>query len=344
MTFDPAALYEEARTQEGAAQSGHYNRNVRVESEGGPVVIRMRTSGATAEPMDLTLWPEAEVLAAVNPYVPSAPRLLHASAAPEFQIHAYIEGRRLDDVSPDGKPLPEYLPEALGAFFGQLLRVPARALPPVPADWPRDGDTRGFAERLLALVGTIRHRGDAAVMGLYEALGVPGDPCGLLRRRAADLARRPFRLLHADVHRKNLILTEGDRDRVAFLDWELALWGDPVYDLADHLHKMACTPGDRAAVTAAWLRAAPPECVEGWREDLDYYLSYEAVKSAIVDTVRWGRRIVTAPTAAARVALTRELAAKLEGAHSHWAPSRPAPPTPGDVDAAVRRCLERPCR
>ncbi|MFC8916227.1 aminoglycoside phosphotransferase family protein [Streptomyces sp. NPDC057116] len=332
--MDPVALYEEARAREGA-QSGHYNRNVRVEGDSGPVVVRMRSEAAEA--MDLTLWPEADVLAAVAPYVPSAPHLLHAGTGPDFQIHAFVEGRRVDDLAPDGKPLPEPVLEAVGALFVQLLRVPSGALPPVPSDWPRDGDTPAFATRLLDLVRTIRRRGDASISALYDALGVPDDPCALLQTRAAALSARPFRLLHADIHRKNMILT--DQDQVVFLDWELALWGDPVYDLADHLHKTSPTAADRTAISTAWHRAAPPDCREHWLEDLDYYLAHEAVKSAIVDTVRWGRRIATAPSQDARLALAHELTAKLTAARPHW-PAGPRPaPTPADVQAAVGRWL-----
>ena len=40
------------------------------------------------------------------------------------------------------------------------------------------------------------------------------------------------------------------RGRTYFLDWELALWGDPVYDLAVHLHKMGYSPQEYAAVQA----------------------------------------------------------------------------------------------
>ncbi|MER7106360.1 phosphotransferase family protein [Streptomyces sp. NPDC000229] len=148
---------------------------------------------------------------------------------------------------------------------------------------------------------------------------------------------RPFRLLHADIHRKNMILT--DRNHVTFLDWELALWGDPVYDLADHLHKTAPTAADRTVITTAWHRAAPPECREQWHEALDYYLAYEAVKSAIVDTVRWGRRIAAAQNDQARATLSRELASKLTAAHPHWPAESASPPTPDEVQAAVDRRL-----
>ncbi|WP_328725642.1 aminoglycoside phosphotransferase family protein [Streptomyces sp. NBC_00259] len=331
--MDPVALYEEACAREG--ESGHYNRNVRMEADSGPVVVRMRSGDPEA--MDLTLWSEADVLSAIGPHVPAAPRLLHASTDPGFQIHEFVEGRRVDALFPDGKPLPEPVLDSIETLFGRLLRVPARALPEVPGDWPHDGDTAGFAGRLLGLVRVIRRRHDATAGGLYEALGIPEDPCTLLQERAAGLAERPFRLLHADIHRKNMIL--GRRGQVVFLDWELALWGDPVYDLGDHLHKMSYSPAERHVVAEGWERAAPSECRTQWSRDLGYYLAYEAVKSAVVDTIRWGRRIAAEQDREARSTLAGELADKIAAARPHWtAGPRPAP-EPSDIESAVEHWM-----
>ncbi|MFZ3550064.1 aminoglycoside phosphotransferase family protein [Streptomyces sp. 4.24] len=332
--MDAVALYEEALTR-GTALSGYYNQNVRVETETGPVIVRSRAGGSDA--MDLTLWREAEVLEAIGTRVPSAPRLLYAGTDPDFQIHEFIAGRRLDAIAPDGRPLPGVVLQAVEGFFGELLDVPLSALPSLPPDWPSDRDTSGFAGRLLTLVREIRGRGDEGIQGLYEALGVPEDPCGQLDGRAREMAERSFRLLHADIHRKNMILT--DEGRVVFLDWELALWGDPVYDLADHLHKMSYTPDERRVVTDGWSRSAPDECRTGWRAALDYYTAYEAVKSAVVDTARWGRRIAETQECEERRALSRELADKLAAGSRHWSAGAPRVPEPREIEKSVDRWL-----
>ncbi|MFJ2822529.1 aminoglycoside phosphotransferase family protein [Streptomyces toxytricini] len=307
-------LYREACAGPDAL-SGYYNRNVRVETAAGPVLVRI--PGGDTEQMDPRLWSEPDLLAAIQPHVSTAPRLLHAQQDPAFQIHEFIEGRRLDELAPDGKPVPEAVLGGVGQFFGEVLRVPSGALPPVPAGWPGDGDTEAFAERLLDLVRSIRARAGEAQEGLYTALGVPADPCGRLADRAVgDLRSRPFRLLHADLHRKNVIVT--GQGRLAVLDWELALWGDPVYDLADHLHKTSYTAADRNRVLAEWERAAPAECRTAWQSSLAFYLAYQEMKSAVVDTVRWGRRIAGAADGHERRTLARELQAKLLAACPHW--------------------------
>ncbi|MFD5693357.1 phosphotransferase family protein [Streptomyces rubiginosohelvolus] len=327
--MDALALYEKSRAQD-TALSGFYNLNVRLEADTGPVLVRI--PGPTAEPMDLTLWPEPAVLAAIRPYVSQAPRLLHASTDPRFQIHTFIEGHRVDDLSPDGKPLPEWVLNGIEQFFRELLHVPLSALPALPPDWPADGDTKGFALRLLSFVQQIRGRADAALDVLYGKLGVPADPCGPLAERAErELSDRSFRLLHADIHRKNMLLTE--RRGVAVLDWELALWGDPVYDLADHVHKTAYATGDRSLVLAGWEKVAPAECRTAWRADFEFYCAYEAMKSAVVDTVRWGRRIAEAADVQQRQALAEELRTKLIAAGQHWGGG--PPPAPAEIERAA---------
>jgi aminoglycoside phosphotransferase (APT) family kinase protein len=74
------------------------------------------------------------------------------------------------------------------------------------------------------------------------------------------LTSRPFVCVHADVHRKNMIVDEGVS---TFLDWELALWGDPVYDLAVHIHKIAYLPEEHEALVSQWLAAMPADHTAG---------------------------------------------------------------------------------
>ncbi|MFB7590645.1 aminoglycoside phosphotransferase family protein [Streptomyces sp. NPDC056169] len=328
--MDATALYAEALTREDAL-AGFYNRNVRMETDSGPVLVRI--PGSRSEQMDLTLWSEPAVLEAIRPYVSPAPRLLHADRKRRFQIHEFVEGRRVDEVAQGGKPLPDVVLDRVEQLFREMLRVPSSALPPVPADWPADGDTPAFAGLLLDLVREIRSRTDAELESFYAMLGVPADPCGPLEERAArELAERPFGLLHADIHRKNMIITE--RADVVFLDWELALWGDPVYDLADLLHKSSCTTADRQRIVTGWTRAAPAECRRAWQPGLAFYLAYEEMKSAVVDTVRWGRRIARAETAPERRGLAEELRAKLVAAYPQWG-GGPPPPVAEIEDAAT---------
>ncbi|MEU5876358.1 aminoglycoside phosphotransferase family protein [Spirillospora sp. NPDC047279] len=302
-------LYEQARTHRETA-AGYYNDNIRI----GEVIVRIPIHGADI--MDLRLWREEDVLTAIAPYVEHAPRLHFTSAEPPFQIHGFIPGDVLNDIAPRGVPIPAHVPGDVVDLFVQLTQVPRAKLPATPEDWPADGDSTGFGERLTTLTQWVydTYRDDYA--DLYAAFGVPTDPLAVLTEVWPRLTARPSVCVHADVHRKNMIVQDGTS---AFLDWELALWGDPVYDLAVHFHKMEYLPPERDAVLTRWLAAMPVEHTAGWEHDLDAYLAHERIKSAIVDTVRYSQTFANGgPYPYPPDQMVVMMAAKLNRARKPW--------------------------
>jgi len=315
---DPDELYRAAlaRTDRSA---GFYNHNVRVETPDGPVVVRIPIPGA--DTMDLTIWPEAAVVQAINLKIDHVPRLVHVQVNPDYQVVQFINGDVLDAVAPRGKRVPDHVIDDVGELFVQLGTIPLEQLPPLPAGWPADGDTAAFAHRLSDITVGVRARFLGEFGELFKALGFPADPLEPVLERWASLSPRPFRLLHTDIHRKNMIVDAG---ATYFLDWELALWGDPVYDLAVHLHKMAYQPDESDAAQAAWRAAVPAEAAVDWQTDLDTYLAHERVKSAVVDTVRYAKLIATgAESPDAETALIDKLVTKLQAAHAVWRTGHP---------------------
>lgn len=309
-------LYRAALSGAWPIVSGFYNQNVRVDV--GPGAVNVRIPIPASDMMDLSIWPEAGVLAAVGGRVTRAPRLLYACERPPFQVHEFIAGDVLDDIAPRGRPVPGHVLGDIGELFAELHRIERAALPVLPDGWPVDGDTAGFARRLSELTRTVHERFGTGFRSLFSVLGIPADPLETIEQRWDDLAPRPFRLLHTDIHRKNLIVRDG---RTYFLDWELALWGDPVYDLAVHLHKMAYLGREADDVIRRWQRATAPDggSPPAWRADLDRYLAHERVKSSIVDTVRYTKLVADPATdAAQRTALIDKLTRKLAAAHTVW--------------------------
>ncbi len=107
------------------------------------------------------------------------------------------------------------------------------------------------------------------------------------------------------------------RGRTYVLDWELALWGDPVYDLAVHLHKMGYSPAEYAAAQAAWLTAVPGHASAAWEPDLHAYLTHERIKSAIVGTIRHTKISASGSATKEREAeLAGKIVGKLGAAHA----------------------------
>ena len=323
---DPLALYRAAQ-RAGSPMSGSYHRNVRVQARHGPVLVRIPLPGA--DQMDLRVWPEWEVLGVVAQYVEQVPRLLHVCADPPFQIHEFVRGGRLNELAPRGHPVPpEVIPGVL-ALFDQLAGTRGAALPPLPASWPSDGDCPAFAELVSGATQRIydAHRDEFG--DLFAALGIPEDPLAPVVAAWPELARRPFRMLHADVHRRNILLASSG---AVFLDWELALWGDPLYDLAVHLNKMTYLAEERRALLRGWAARTDPA---GSRPaDLTAYLRHEQVKAAIVHSIRYTRQILAGTTTATtRHTLVHKLTHNLNAARRTW--SRPAPLTTEHVERLI---------
>lgn len=310
-----ADLYQ-AALDSAESLSGFYNKNVRIDTSTGPVIVRIPMHDADA--MDLRIWREDEVLAAIAPYVTHVPRLLHRSASPAFQVHEFVDGSVLDCVAPRGRLVPDHVCHDVAVLFRQLAEVPLEVLPALPPDWPTN--VASFAEVLSGVTQGVYDTFAAEFETLFADLGMPDDPLAAIRARWPSLTERPFGLVHADVHRKNMILTQGS---TVFLDWELALWGDPLYELAVHIHKMGYQDHERDAVQLQWLATMPAKATWRWRADLNAYLAHERVKSAIVDTVRYTQLIRDGADSVEH--LIDKLVAKLVAAHSIWGTRPPTP-------------------
>ncbi|WP_182908084.1 aminoglycoside phosphotransferase family protein [Microbispora sp. H13382] len=322
-------IYQAAlESRDGA--SGFYNDNVKVDTETGPVIVRIPIGGADS--MDLRIWPEQEVLAAIAAHVSHVPRLLYASPDPTFQVHEFIAGDLVDDIAPRGRRVPPDVLRDVVELFVQLAGVPLQDLPQLPPSWPEDADTARFARILSDITQRVYTRFREQYRSLFSALGIPNDPLAPILTRWSELTPRPFGLIHSDVHRKNMILSMG---HVVFLDWELALWGDPVYELAVHFHKMAYQDDERQAVLDRWADAMPSRYIRGWEHDLDIYLAHERVKSAVVDTVRY-TQLITAGSLdpLGKQHLLEKLTAKINAAGRLWQHYKSL--TPGQVETILR--------
>lgn len=323
---DPDGFYHEAAARTDPT-AGYYNHNVRMAGALGAVNVRIPVAGA--DMMDLRQWPEAEVLRAIEASVECAPRLRWESRSPLYQIQDHIEGALLDRIAPKGVEVPAHVPNDVADLFAALARTPPTMLP--PTDEHTD-DPASFAHRLSDISKRVFHEAREPFGWLYRELGVPADPFDGIVDGWSSLRSRPFRLLHTDVHRKNMIIRNG---RVVFIDWELALYGDPVYDVATHLHKMAYFPAERDALLTAWTRAEPAAAVGDWAADLQIYLSHERIKSVVVDAVRYTKVLAEGSRGPeGEQTLVESLVSKLAAGRAIWGQTEPVDPE--RVEAAMR--------
>ncbi|MCM3298947.1 phosphotransferase [Streptomyces pseudogriseolus] len=300
--MDPNGTLQELvrrASQQGKETAGHHNQN-HVVALTGPearllgrepetsVMVRIRRREAL--PVVIRTWDhENRILEAIKGVLPHVPQCL--ALGQDFTIHSYVEGVALSDVCGEGKPLDMLLIQALAGLLAQMARVDASALPPLPTCWPRDDtDSEGFLRALTHLADRQIRRPNWSGFGrLFSALGVPEDALVHLAERTPSMVRRPFSLLHADLHRGNVIVAYGCSLPLICVDWELATYGDPLHDLATHLVRMRYPSHQWPEVIGAWeeaMRRVRPAAVNGLTEDLQHYLDFERAQSVFPDVIR----------------------------------------------------------
>ncbi|MDF3300351.1 aminoglycoside phosphotransferase family protein [Streptomyces tropicalis] len=285
--------------RQGRPTGGHHHRNHVVpltepvaallgREPGTLVTVRIRRTDAL--PVVIRTWDdETRVLDAVAHVLPEAPRCLFAGDG--FAVHSHVEGVPLSGPYPDGTPVDPLHVAALADLLARTTRVRRAALPPLPSGWPgHHADSQGFLRTLARLANQqIRQPNVAGFGGLFAQLGIPEDALTRLAARVPAMARRPFGLLHTDLHRDNLILSHGRVPPLTCVDWELATYGDPLHDLATHLVRMRYPAHQRDAVVDAWAAAVErvrPAAVNGLARDLRHYVAFERAQSVYPDVMR----------------------------------------------------------
>ena len=233
---------------------------------------------------------EEDLLRALNGSVTRIPDI-HDVAGMGMQ--GFIEGRTLGTRPWAGRRVSDPVFDQIVHLFQEMTRITPDRLLGVKRrckeeDRPENGDTTGFLERLIIFtekhVYAKNHDGFAVLFG---ELGVDGNAFTQIRESAKGMRQRPFCLLHADLHRKNFILDP--HGQLWTIDWELAMLGDPLYDLATHLYLMRYPADQERRMTQEWLRVVErirPGGTEGWESDLPLLLDFKRVQSVFTDVIR----------------------------------------------------------
>ncbi|WP_063760081.1 aminoglycoside phosphotransferase family protein [Streptomyces sp. NRRL S-1022] len=258
-------------------------------------LVTVRVPRPDAVPVVIRTWAgEPEILRAVRRVLPQVPECL--AEGPGYAVHSYVDGAVLADVCGPGEPVDGPLLKDLAELLAAIAQVRGGALPPLPARRPRDHtDSQGFLRTLAHLADEqIRRPNRHRYGGLFTALGVPEDALARFADRVPAMTRRPYGLLHGDLHRGNLVLPAAATAPLHCVDWELAGYGDPLHDLAVHLVRMRYPEHQRREVIDAWAAAVQrvrPAATAGLHRDLRHYLAFEHARSLYADVVRAARSL-----------------------------------------------------
>ncbi|MGC0376471.1 phosphotransferase [Streptomyces sp. SAI-229] len=232
---------------------------------------------------------EEQLLTALSGRISSIPGVTEFGG---LRLQRFIEGRTLGELRRSGLPVPGPLLRQVVGLFRELAGVRPETLVVKrrceARDRPRDGDTNGFLDRLVSFAEENVYLSNLdAFAALFGELGVHEGVFESLRKHVSGLSERPFCLLHADLHRENLIVDPGQR--LWTIDWELAMVGDPLYDLATHLYLMRYPEWQARRLTRHWVSTVEdvrPGSSEGWRRDLGLLMDFKKAQSVFTDVIR----------------------------------------------------------
>jgi hypothetical protein len=243
---------------------------------------------------------EEQVLRALVGRIEGIPDLLQTGPA---GLQRFIEGKTLGALYGSGTGIPPHLFGQVVSLFGQLARVRPDSLAAErtckSADRAPEGDTGGFLERLILFTEEqVYQRNQVDFGDLFNGLGLCEASFANLRRHVSGLTERPFCLLHADLHRENFVVDA--EQRLWTIDWELAMFGDPLYDLATHLYLMRYPKDQENLMVERWCVAVEggvtPGGSAGWKDDLPKLLAYKRAQSVFTDVIRMALSLMEQPT------------------------------------------------
>ncbi|MGW2821539.1 phosphotransferase [Streptomyces sp. NPDC001443] len=232
---------------------------------------------------------EEQLLSSLGGRISGIPDIIEVEG---IRLQRFIEGRTLGSLYMPGSPVPGELLRQIVDVFGQLSRVAPETLLVKrrckDEDRPEGGDSNGFLERLVCFAEEHVYLKNRAEFGaLFADLGVDADSFKKLRKHVSGLKERPFGLLHADLHRENFIVDP--ENRLWTIDWELAMVGDPLYDLATHLYLMRYPRWQERRVAQRWSAVVEkfrPGSSSGLEHDLPLLLDYKKAQSVFTDVIR----------------------------------------------------------
>jgi hypothetical protein len=255
------------------------------------------------EPRSGLLWSdrrcflsEEQLLGALQGRISGIPDLIRVG---DVVLQRFIEGHTLKSPRRwSGRALPQSIVDQIVDLFREMAHVAPNSLHAARRccgeDRAADGDTDGFLERLIHFAEEHVYRANLPRFGaLFEDLGIDDVSFKNLREHVAGLTPRPFCLLHADLHRENFVLDpEG---RLWTIDWELAMFGDPLYDLATHLYLMRYPKWQEDGLVRRWcatVEEVRPGSSHGRRQDLPRLLDFKRAQSVFTDVIRQSLSLV----------------------------------------------------
>ncbi|MAZ00482.1 MAG: hypothetical protein CMH32_08115 [Micavibrio sp.] len=276
------ALAEKAKDKKKL--SGFYNENYKLSVDGENYLFRFPMKSALM--MDPRSFKEQDILSLLDGKDIAVPRILYAEADGSFYVEEFIDGFTMENRLPPGAKMPKPYLEQLAHFYHKLAVLKTNDVRPyIDAGAPAQGNARDFFSYIVSFSEDVFKRNSKKHAEQYEFLGLGTEPYAYFKQASKTLTDRPWRLIHADLHRGNIMVDH--HKKLWFIDWELGLYGDLLLCIAAHIHRTRYYERERKMLIEDIKQGLPEAFLKNFDKDLEFYLNFEAMKSVITDTYRF---------------------------------------------------------
>ena len=226
---------------------------------------------------DIRMLSENMVLKYLQDYDLNIPQLLFYDERNNILLEKYIEGETLDKKFSVEAMIPKTILSEISEIMGKLHSVNLSRFP-----YPYGYTTFSVQSFYVFVHDQIYDVCNSLYTESKELLNVlKEDLDKFFSTTHKSFSERLPVLCHCDVHRKNLLVDKDDR--LWLLDWELALIGDPLYDIAIHFQKMRYNTAEKEIFFRHYCEVTGLEYSQSILDQVEIYRLMEAVKYAVVD-------------------------------------------------------------
>lgn len=276
------ALAEKAKKTKRLA--GFFHENYIYNVDGKPCLFRFVIP--TAHNMNPMAMEEIDVLERIQGSGLSCPSLIYADHAEDFYVEEVIEGDTVENLYPPGTKMPEEVFDQIIEFYKKIITVkPSQFYNIMSPEWPRTGTPHDFFITLSDQNHAIYKRSYMQNPQAFGFLGFDNNPYKALREQSKKLGRRPLCFLHGDLHRGNIMID--DKKHMTAIDWELSMVGDIMYCFSRNIHIGRYYESETKRFCEKFKEQMPREYTVNFDDDFQFYLTYEALRSVITDTIRF---------------------------------------------------------
>jgi predicted Ser/Thr protein kinase len=256
--------------------TGYYNDNY-IFSENNVYYV-LRIPKIDAPIYDLKLHNEVDILNSVKHLNFSIPKVI--SSGIDYFVESFINGNNLSLLFGDMGFIDEWILEKLNFFFIQLHGSKIQIYPNLP--WKNS--SKDFYFHLVNYIKELYCNFWFENEPLYLSLGIKQKYIDHIFETYSIKNEREIVLCHCDIHRKNVLVHQ---NRVSVIDWELALFADPIYDLSIFLHKMRLLPRQEQKFIKKYHNIYNHNLTfEQFKSEIEAYRALEEIKTVMVDAKR----------------------------------------------------------